>query len=339
MRDVILHIGLHKTATRFLQRAVFASLDEAKFAFNPAELIGPLKTALRNHGPQTRAAFLAAAESVQERIGDRNLVLSEPTISGDMYGGHYDFAEKLSIVQEAFPQARIIYFVRRQSDWLHSAYRQSLVKDRGIPIETFLNYHDGEFQRRVARRVYGARNVEALDLRFLELYRAYARSFGPERVYLFRQEDLRNSPDAVYKRLAEALGLTELPPLPERVSGNRAFSATAIDIFFPRSHRRYPRPEPEDATVRRSSGLRKLGKPWRKFRTAFIRHAFDRIIYRDRDLLARGGMREKIDAHYRQEHERLIEVAQRILDHGPGQEALRRAEPAADDAAAGSSWA
>jgi hypothetical protein len=60
----------------------------------------------------------------------------------------------------------------------------------------------------------------------------------------------------------------------------------------------------------------------KKIRTAFIRHLFDRLVYRDRDLLARHGMREKLENHYGEENRILEHVAEEILASGPGRHAL-----------------
>lgn len=323
MADVVLHIGLHKTATRFLQRAVFASLDRDQFLVNPEPLSSTLKRALRH--PDSAAATRVdsiATEALRE-AGQRTLLLSDPTISGDMYSSHADWKENRDLVHRLFPQARIIYFVRRQSDWLHSAYRQALVKGPGTPIEFFLNFHDGEFRSRTARSVGQARNVNALDLRFLDIYKGYVDSFGAEKVYLFRQEDLRNRAEAVHARLAEALELEQLPPLPDRVSGNRAFSALAIRTLFPGVHR-VPK---ESGTGRPRSRLAgRLQRRLRKLRAMMIRHLFDRLVYRDWDLLARHRMRERIEAHYGCENRALMKVADRVLQQGPGSDAAELAD-------------
>lgn len=323
--DTVVHIGLHKTATRFLQRAVFRSLPEHRFLFNPGVLMQPLKEALRFPGERNRERAREAARRARAEAGERTLVISDPTISGDMYSTHADYADNLSFVHELFPEARIVYIVRRQSDWLQSAWRQSLVKEAGQPIETFLNFYEGEFHARLARRVFGARNLEALRLRFLEIYRAYAHAFGPSRVYLFRQEDLRQRPEAVYARLAESLGLEALPPLPARVSGNRAFSGLAIRLFFPAT-RRKPRP-PTEADTRVAPDRRDTvyKQVVRRLRTALIRHVFDRIIYRDWDYLQRQGMRATIDAFYEDEMARTEQAARVLLDNGPGEAVLQAA--------------
>jgi hypothetical protein len=319
----VLHIGLHKTATRFLQRAVFRSLDSRQFLVNPEVLEKPLKRALRSPGAANVEAAHAAAAAARDQAGTRTLVISDPTISGDMYSSHEDYQRNLELVHDLFPEARVIYFVRRQSDWLLSAYRQALVKGPGMPIERFLNHYEGEFRPRVARRVHGVRNVEALTLRFLDIYRAYADRFGPEQVYLFRQEDLRHDRDAVYARLAEALGLEALPRLPERVSGNRGFSALAIRLFFAGTGRTPRPPRPEDAEPPAPATRRR--HPMRRLRTAFIRHVFDKLIYKDWDLLAHDGMRARLDAHYADDFETLARVAHTVLREGPGPAARARA--------------
>jgi hypothetical protein len=324
MSGVVLHIGLHKTATRFLQRALFRSLDERSFWVNPQVLQRPLRRALREPSEANRHAAHEAAAEARAQAGDRTLLISDPTISGDMYSSHVNYQNNLELVHGLFPDARIIYFVRRQSDWLQSAYRQALVKGPGMPIERFLNYYDGAFQPRVARRVYGVRTVEAQTLRFLALYRGYADRFGPDRVYLFRQEDLRQRPEQVYAGLADALGLRELPELPASVSGNRAFSALAIHLFFAGTGRRPAAPSDDDAEGDTPSTRPR--HPLRRLRTLFIRHVFDKMIYKDWDLLAAHGMREQLDRHYGEEFNALTRVASEVMTNGPSARARALAE-------------
>lgn len=319
MTDTVVHIGLHKTATRFLQRAVFASLDPDRFLVNPEPLAGALKRALRHPQPENRARAEAAAATARSEAGKRTLVISDPSISGDMYSSHEDWQRNRDLVHRLFPEATIIYFTRRQSDWLQSAYRQALLKGPGMPIEFFLNFREAEFRPRKERVIGYARNVNALDLRFLEIYRGYAEAFGAENVYLFRQEDLRSRTEDVYARLAEALRLEQLPELPSRVSGNRAFSALAIHLFFLGVYR-----TPRGGKRPQSRLAGRVQRRLYKFRAVMIHHVFDRILYRDWDLLARNGMRVRIESHYATENEALASIAAHILDHGPGDDALGR---------------
>jgi hypothetical protein len=175
----------------------------------------------------------------------------------------------------------------------------------------------------VARKVYGARNVEALNLRFLEIYRAYARKFGPGRVYLLRQEDLRKRQMEVKGLIAGLLGLKALPEPPRERRHNRSYSALAIHLFHPSVLRRYPRPGPENAGGRGiPQWLNDFLGPLRRLRRNIIQHVFDRVIYKDWDLLSRHGMRERIEAHYAEENAELERIATTILEKGP--EAMQR---------------
>lgn len=335
MNDIVLHIGLHKTATRFLQRALFRNLDRERFLVNPERLMEVQRRAMRDPDDEVNARYREAAAEAIQQAGGRTLVVSDPEISGKMFANHHNYRRNLDLVRESFPGARVIYFVRDHSDWLHSAYRQSLVKGRAAPIETFLNFREGAFREPLGPRVNGVRTINALELRFLEIYRAYARAFGPESVYLFRQEDLRARPDAVHARLAEALGLSQLSQLPRRVSGNRAFSGLALKLFFPATQR----PVDVSCAVISEGPIRTnrydLDRPLRKIRTVFVRHVFDRIIYRDWDLLSPNGMRDQLEGHYREDEECLKSAARIVLESGPGVEALQAAEstPAADGSA------
>lgn len=321
MPQVVLHIGLHKTATRFLQRALLRSLDPDRFLVNPPPLMAALRTALRNPSPEARADVITAANQACAETGTRTLVVSDPEISGNMFQNHDNYDERLKLIRACFPSATILYFVRRQSDWLQSAYRQMLVKGRSASIETFLNFREGHFGERLAPRVNRVRTLDATALRWLEIYRAYCDAYGPEQVYLFRQEHLRGRPHDVYSRLAEALQIERLPRVPERVSSNRAFSALAIRMFFPGSLRA-PDPENAELSDRAPAGLLwSLGRPLRNLRTLLIRHVFDRFLYRDWDLLAAHGMREQLEAHYEKENARIEDVARMILENGPCQQA------------------
>lgn len=314
---VIVHIGLHKTGSRFLKRMVFAQLDDTSFNYNPRGLWRTVRAAFRNPDDPALADQARAVVREWRGSGDpRDLLLSEPHISGDMYGSHHDFAQNLTLLRELFPEATIIFFVRNQADWLQSAYRQQLVKDTGRPIEVFLNWYDGEFRARVGRWAHGVRNVEALNLRFLEIYRAYARAYGTGNVYLFQQEDLKQRPGTVKHRLAEALGVPTLPSPPRERRQNRSYSALAINLFYPSVHRRFPRPQGRDAG-RPPYRLRRITSPFRRLRRTLIQHGFDKLIYKDWDLLQRHGMRARLDAHYRDENAELNRIAEIVLSRGP----------------------
>ncbi len=312
-RKVILHIGLHKTGTRYLQRDVFRLLDAERFVFNPRALTLAVRAAVRNPGDRSYAEAARDAVDAWRRSADsRTLIISEPHISGDMYNQHEDCGCNARLMRELFPEAQIIYFVRRQSDWLQSAYRQQLVKGGSIPMEVFLNHYNERFMSRPDRWTHGGRSVEALSQRFLEIYHAFATQYGAEYVHLFRQEDLRRQSADVKTALAAVLGVATLPEPPRERLQNRSYSALAIHLFHPRTLRRFAAPTAADCG-RPARPFHKALRPLTRLRRVFIQHVFDRLIYRDRDLLQAHDMRGRIDAHYVVENAELARIAERVL--------------------------
>lgn len=320
-RRVILHIGLHKTGTRFLQREVFRQLDDTAFAVNPPTLWRAVRNAVRYPDDASLAAEARHAVADWRSSDDRRtLIISEPHISGDMYSNHHDYAENLALVRELFPEALIVYFVRDQADWLQSAYRQQLVRGASVPIHVFLNHYDGDFRPRLHRWTYGARTVEALNQRFLTIYHAYAEAYGPDRVYLFRQEDLRANAGTVKAALAGILGIDALPTPPRERTRNRSYSALAIRLFHPSAARRYPAPTAADTGRPRRRAQWLVGR-LRRLRRILVQHGFDKLVYKDWDLLAEDGLRERINAHYARENEEIRRIAARQITPGPSDSA------------------
>ncbi len=75
----------------------------------------------------------------------------------------------------------------------------------------------------------------------------------------------------------------------------------------------------------------------KRIRTAVVRHVFDKIIYRDWDLLAQDNLRGKLDAHYETEWRLLSDVAREILTNGPAESVLEKVcrDEVQDDCAPG----
>jgi len=303
--QVIIHIGLHKTATRFLDHEVFRPLRARGVVYNPPEIMQHLRGAME--GDADAVARVRQATADLAAAGTPKLLLSRPGISGDMFDNHADYRDKRDAIKALFPEARIVLFVRHPPDWLVSAYRQSLVKGAGGPIETFLNFYRGAFREKPAHHVRGMRNLEALQLRFLAIHDAYVEAYGAEGVYLFRQEDLRDRPREVRALMERCLG-QDLPSPSGGRTRNRGFSALAIWLFCG-GWRRPSRPTRVRAGRPPLFVRRYLQRPVRRLRAVFVRHVFDRIAYVDWDLLARGGMREQLERHYADESRALARVA------------------------------
>lgn len=309
---VIIHIGLQKTATRFMQKSVFAPTEAQGVLFNPVEIMPAIHSLFRDAG---NTVLKVAAEGAIKRYLDAHpgatVLISKPDIPGDMYDGYSAYRENLVLLQSLFPSAHIIYFARHPADWLHSAYRQSLVKGYGGPIERFLNFEAGEFRPKSHAYVDGMRNVSALNVPIFEIYEQCISLFGRQRVALICYEDMKASKAAVFDLLRDVIGLQKLDIAEPEKLKNRSFSALAI-MRFCGGGERHAAPRYSDSPP--SYFVQKyIQKPLRKIRAAFIKHGFDDVIYRDWDLLARNGLREKLTAHYSSDYASLRELSREGL--------------------------
>ena len=311
---IVVHIGLHKTATRFFQNFVFAQLNSADVLFNPPALMTPLHAFYRNPSAAGgKEKVLAALAELRQNAQGKCLLISKPDIPGEMYDGYPEHPEYLALLKKLMPEAQILYVARYPVDWLHSAYRQSLVKGRGGPIEIFLNFRDGSFNEKQAVYANGMRNIDARRFPVRSIYDHCVELFGRDRVVLICFEHVRSHKDRVLECLREMMGLAQLPNFePDRVK-NRSYSAQAIERFCS------GRPASTHQVSFSDEGPSHLYwkywlKPLRKLRANFIKHGFDNLTYRDWDLMSRGGMRDQLNELYQSDYEQLLSISRARLE-------------------------
>jgi hypothetical protein len=175
-QDVVVHVGLHKTATTFLQREIFPKLENVNFiklnAGHPGDIL--------------------YVELDDSRIN----VISSESLSGYPFLVHDDVdaacRDRMAIrLNRIFPNARIIVGIRDKDDWLQSLYKQYF-KTRPMNTEkTFLEFFDEGY----------------LDH---EGYISLLRELFPE-VYVYRYEQLCDSPDDFVKGICDFIGV----PVPD----------------------------------------------------------------------------------------------------------------------------
>ncbi len=305
---IIIHIGLHKTATRFFQKHIFLPMRTEGVLYNPPELMVLLHDLFRRPDRMdSRSNVILEFDRIRSSHNHDLLVISKPDIPGEMYDGYPQHRENIALLKSVAPDASILYIARRPSDWLQSAYRQSLVKGAGGPIETFLNFEDGRFLKKRALLSSGMRNLNALNLPVLGIYQASVDSFGSEDVLLVCFEHFKTNKVAVLESLRRFLGVAALSIDEPMKIKNRSFSALAIQIFCGGRATHIP----TKLSMNEPTWLLKrfIYRPLRKIRANWIKHVFDNIFFKDWDLLERRGMRAELDAHYFDQYETLMAIS------------------------------
>lgn len=165
MRDLYLHIGLHKTGTSYLQKLFLENrglLLEAGLGLGPYQdpLTGshhPILEAFRTEGPAR--VFDRVAETPGERV-----LLSVEELSADMLDRAQ--AEAWRDAARAHFDVKIVLFLRRQ-DYLKESVFSQIVKNWYTGSILDDHHYEYDHDRRVAllEDVFGAGNVTVLIYR------------------------------------------------------------------------------------------------------------------------------------------------------------------------------
>lgn len=196
-----IHVGLPKTATTTLQRAVFACHPGLRYLGRPypdAQLAAIMDAVMGENGEdydgaRQRAALDAYTASVL--ADERPILLSDERLTDSRFVDQALIAERLRAL---FGPARIIVTVRNQLDLLKSlyVYRMAATNRFYRDMEEWL----AEEERAEPGRLVGL-------LRYDRLVDLYAGLFGSANVHVLLTEQLAADPEAFFARLCPILGI------------------------------------------------------------------------------------------------------------------------------------
>lgn len=220
---IVLHVGLIKTGTTFLQDRVFPAATGLTFVSRPYTQESPGFNTLQYADPSIYDPSLIAREidAIRARSDGRPIVISDELLSGYPFYNYMNralIAERLAAV---LPDAQVAVVLRSQLDLLLSIYNQYVkigwyhgpLNDDFLsapgPGATLEGWFDGERRIEHSRRFIRNRGVCNVEhYRFSRLLDLYDRHFA--RVHVFLYEDFAASNAAVIDRLSEIVG-TDLP--------------------------------------------------------------------------------------------------------------------------------
>jgi hypothetical protein len=219
----LIHIGLHKTGTTWLQKNVFGS---GRFGFGHwnQELFErrKYKGVWEDYPPDFDA------EKVREYFTDRlttpagvQPVISSEKFSGNpLFGGYdrYDIAHRLAKI---FPEARVLICIREQRSIIRSSYFQFINAGGMIGLDDYISGRD---TRGPSFRLDHFR----YDV-LLELYRSL---FGAENVLVLAYEELRRYPLNYANRLLAFCKLRQIETFPVDLLDvvHKSASPTAVSV-------------------------------------------------------------------------------------------------------------
>lgn len=251
---LLLHVGLHKTGSTWLQQNLFA---RQAHGFSQHEeprhrIVERLVLPYALSKEQARAAYSRAIDDAQS--AGRTLVLSHERLSGYPSSGAFDrkmIAERLG---EAFPEGRVLIVFREQRALIRSMYSQHIT-DGGVgSLERFLTRPEPGLGRKPGFC------LEQYEFdRLIDLYRGL---FGADRVLALPVELLGKDAQKFADRVTAFCGLPPSEVGPVKRSNERRpllmqhvqrplnmlfyhneLSPGAL-VHVPRFHKRYARLRP-----------------------------------------------------------------------------------------------
>jgi len=231
----VLHIGLHKTGSSFLQAKVFPFIGGVTYL---GRHFCQLNEAM-NKMQYADETVYDPAELVEalEGIEGETILLSDESLSGKPYV--FNSINRTMIARRlaaALPDATVLLFIRGQVDILTSHYAEYLIGGGTQKLSRFMWKAEPGItaadelagrhpQRGAARHLYYNTNGPNMHLDNF-LYTAVIESFADAfpRVEVMLYEDLWNRRERVHAKLQEVLGVTF-----DEAVGERFFDTTRVN--------------------------------------------------------------------------------------------------------------
>ncbi len=217
---LVLHIGLPKTATTYLQHSLFPGAVGLTYVHRThSDAARDICTDLRGLAHASPLLWRLSLLRLGRRIGalgaPGTLLISEENASlaaGGFWRGQGRGPDRLAprlaaLARRLGRPLRVIVGIRRQDQWLASRYAES--------SRIFAQFDQADFDRRMTE-IAGSDTLPGplAWLDFAHVADTLGATLGPENVLLVPMERLRRDPSGVRSALAAFIGATDLAPVP-----------------------------------------------------------------------------------------------------------------------------
>ena len=200
MKDVIFHVGHHKTATSWLQSRYFIDhpqinlISNSKAPWDDKLLNYLIGSTQRNFN--TSRCIKIFNDQLQSDEEDHINMISAERLSGHPFSGGYDSFIIAERIYSCFPKAKIIIVVRNQIDMLRSIYQQ-LVKEGYL----------GNFTDFIKSKRWKGTTFSMDFLEYDLLISKYIELFSEKNVLILVYEDLRKNQQMYLNSISSFLNI------------------------------------------------------------------------------------------------------------------------------------
>lgn len=224
---IFLHIGLHKTGTKFLQHKVFKFINKKDFEYNPI-LLTQLICDLIKADIKDENYVLDEINNqlkILNKKGTKKILISREIMSGDLlkfYSNSKFIHKKL---KKALPNSIIIITLRYQYDWLISCYRES------VNIHHYQSFYQFLFGKK-SENDFIKNDIK--NLNFYEYLKSLFNLFGKENVKILFYEEFKSNKYNFINKIEKILNIDKLYIANKSEIPNRGYSALSIYLSIAR---------------------------------------------------------------------------------------------------------
>lgn len=224
-KNIIIHIGMPKSASTFLQKMVFPNLTDVHYCTYRNPLFSITRDLEFMHKDLVNIAeYRKKADDYIEQIKENNILISNEMIFGNPWHNfmnHYDMAELLKLI---FPTAKILVIIRKQDDFLASCYLQAVKIGFPQSKKNFFNLKQGVFGE---YNYNGGMNIGVKTVNLYHFINYYANIFGKENIFIQPYELLRKNENQFLENIFNFFKLTPYYPSKSLVV-NRGYSTLTL---------------------------------------------------------------------------------------------------------------
>lgn len=301
----IIHMGLHKTGTKYFQNYVFPELHG--IIYN-SPLLTQYAVDYIKADDIDKDDVLDLFMEEKKRYRNQTVLISREIFSGDLFTAYKDWNLSVGLLYDLFPEAKILIFFRYQPDWLLSCYKESIFEHHYQTIGRFLasiNINNLDYSKLIKSLNIYFDNVSVF---FFENFFSgkHAPSIMPNRSYSSLAVKLSLLRYKLFKRFVHRpitfFGPGSIP------AGNESISCLDKEKYWSGFLR--DNEEIRSANYPNMSGAERIRTEltWRYF----IKHRFDKIIYFNKDLL--GKHRSQLDIKFKEMNKKLKETFKNVPD-------------------------
>lgn len=211
--NIILHIGLHKTGSTFIQRHLHsAKLDDYKIFLQHSEIVELLGEYLSNPNTKIKQKIL----NIIQNENSKKILISSEGIFGHQFYHFKDCSIRFKLLEELFNQPRYIIFFREPSSIIYSGYFQGLQKSYSLKFEDYIKENKNDlfnrnfynyFAKGLDYKIYNYNNIfkDYLNIKNRVLFVEYEKFFKEKNADVFNKFTGLNIPFNFEKKENQSL--------------------------------------------------------------------------------------------------------------------------------------